>query len=232
MFSERLFQVSLVVSLLIHSVVLLQNPHFSPLNAIRNKKAETIRITYLKKDSSARETFRPGPRNEDSPLKLPPKSASPKINPPPFVDINKIALARKNQSRQVLASQPVFTKPSLIKPDIMPAKKKITLPAVDIDKINNPSYLSYYQVVREKVRRAAYQNYSRTETGDVYLSFIVSREGFLTDVRLVEEKSSSSKYLRGVALSSIKEASPFPDFPKELDYPRLSFNVIISFEIE
>jgi TonB family protein len=66
----------------------------------------------------------------------------------------------------------------------------------------------------------------------VYLSFIISTEGYLREVRLVEEKSSFSPYLREIALRSIKEASPFPDFPKELDYPQLTFNVVISFEIE
>jgi len=35
-----------------------------------------------------------------------------------------------------------------------------------------------------------------------------------------------------VAEKSIFDASPFPAFPKDLDYPELSFNVIISFQIE
>jgi TonB family protein len=103
---------------------------------------------------------------------------------------------------------------------------------MDLDKINNPSYIGYYQIVREKIKRSAYQNYTGTEIGEVTVSFIVSSDGYLRDLRLVEEKSSSTEYLRETALRSIKDASPFPEFPKELDYPQLSFNLAITFEIE
>ena len=106
------------------------------------------------------------------------------------------------------------------------------MPPVDLDKINNPSYVSYYQIVREKIRRAAYQNYTHTDTGEVYVTFVISNDGYLKASRLVEEKTTAAAYLHDIALKSVKEASPFPNFPKELDYPELSFNVVISFEIE
>jgi len=125
-----------------------------------------------------------------------------------------------------------LVKPSLNKPDIIAVKKKITLPAVDLEKINNPTYVSYYQFVREKIRRAAYQHYTRTETGEIYLAFVISSDGSLQDVRLIEDRSAGNSYLRDISLRSIRGASPFPPFPKDLDYPQLSFNVIISFEIE
>jgi len=73
-----------------------------------------------------------------------------------------------------------------------------------------------------KIRRCAYQNYSRTETGEIYLSFVIGQDGSLRDLRLVEEKSTPNYYLRDIALRSIRAASPFPAFPKELDYPQLS----------
>jgi TonB family protein len=148
--------------------------------------------------------------------------------PPPFIDRESIF----NQKQQPVLPKPSFAKPVLIKPDIIAIKKKITLPPIDLDKINNPSYISYYQIVREKIKRAAYQNYTRTEVGEVYLSFIISSDGYLNELQLKEEKSTASPYLKEIALHSIKDASPFPNFPQELDYPQLSFNVVISFEIE
>jgi len=232
MFSERIFQVAFIISLLIHGVILFQNPHFNPFSIIPDKKEENLEISYVKKEAELKEEPKENREKKESPLKIPSKITASKINPPPFIDVDQAILARKNQNREILTRQPNFTKPAMVKPDIIAVKKKITLPVVDIDKINNPSYLSYYQIVREKIRRSAYQNYTRTDTGEVYLSFIISREGFLTDLRLVEEKSSSNSYLKEVALRCIREASPFPDFPKDLDYPRLSFNVIISFEVE
>ncbi|HTZ11558.1 MAG TPA: energy transducer TonB, partial [Candidatus Margulisiibacteriota bacterium] len=147
---------------------------------------------------------------------------------PPFAKKQDFLNINKGMNLEQIRSN----KPALFKPDISSVKKKISLPPVDMDKIDNPTYISYYQIVREKIRRSAYQNYTSSETGETYLSFVVSNDGYLKDVRLSEEKSSPSLYLREIALRSIREASPFPAFPKELDYPKLSFNVVISFEIE
>lgn len=143
-----------------------------------------------------------------------------KLAPPPFVE-------------KPLLLKPTFIKPVALKPDIIAVKKKITLPPIGVDKINNPSYINYYQIVREKIRRTAYQNYGRAEVGEVYLSFIIAKDGYLKETQVIEEKSSPNSYLKEVASRSINDASPFPAFPKELlDYPQLSFNVVISFEIE
>jgi TonB family protein len=228
MSSERVFQVALLVSLAVHGTILFQRLNLLPtLNQEKDKLKKEIEISYLEE----KEEPKLKNKNEDSrkenvsrpPLKIETK----KITPPPFIDKENVFNSKSNSSLGEY-----FTKPSLIKPDIIAIKKKITLPAVDLDKIDNPSYLNYYQIVREKIKRAAYQNYMRTETGEVYLTFTISNPGYLGQVRIIEEKSSGSSYLNSVALKSIKDASPFPTFPKELDYPELSFNVVISFEIE
>jgi len=87
------------------------------------------------------------------------------------------------------------------------------------------------QIVREKIKRALYHSYSGTDTGEVNVVFVVFNDGRLKEARVVEEKSSSNAYLKEISLRSLREASPFPPFPKQLDYPQLSFNVVISFEI-
>ena len=226
MFSNRLFQITFLISLIAHGVILFQNPNltlFSP-----NKKEQKIEVSYLKPPEENKAVPRTKiPKNEPF-LKLRPKITFDKRIPPPFVDKESFFKANTAISPQ----DKFFAKPAFIKPDVIAVKKKITLPPINMDKINNPSYISYYQIVREKIRRAAYQNYTRTEIGEVYLSFIISNDGYLKEVRLVEEKSSSLTYLKEIASRSIKDASPFPNFPKELDYPQLSFNVVISFEIE
>jgi TonB family protein len=226
MFSSRIFQITFLVSLIAHGAILLHNPDltlFSP-----NKKEQKIEVSYVKPPAEAKtEVKNPLPKSEQF-LKLPPQITADKRIPPPFIDMEGFFKG----SKEISSRSPDFTKPAFIKPDIIAIKKKITLPPIDMDKINNPSYISYYQIVREKIRRAAYQNYTRTETGEVYLSFIISSDGYLREVRLLEEKSSGVAYLKEIALRSIKDASPFPNFPKELDYPQLSFNVVISFEIE
>ncbi len=225
MLTERIFQIALLISLIIHGTILFRN--FNLLTPKLNKKAqEKIEISYLKDKQEIKQLSKSAAR----PKGLPRTPVAKKISPPPFIDIDKYSSFGKN--KEATPSPVTFTKPSIIKSDIIAIKKKITLPAINLDKIKNPSYISYYQIVREKIKRAAYQNYMHTEVGEVFMSFLISSAGYLGQVRIIEEKSSPSPYLRDIALKSIKDASPFPNFPAELNYPELSFNVVISFEIE
>jgi len=226
MTSNKAFQIAFIISLATHGAILSQNPNFSLFPISKN--AKNVEINYVRTPQEKKEILKLQliPRKEIS-SKLLPKITSGKRPPPPFIDKEMF------KTGKITSSRPAgFTKPELAKPNIIAIKKKITFPPVNMDKINNASYISYYQIVREKIRRAAYQNFTRTETGEVYLTFIVSNEGNMKETQLMEEKSSFSPYLRQTALRSIKEASPFPVFPKELDYPQLTFNVIISFEVE
>jgi TonB family protein len=228
MFSDRKFQVALLLSLITHGIILSQSPNLNLNIFSLNKKEQNLEVSYIKPTPESEKHPKTLEPKKEPLLKLPSKITSLKTTPPPFID--RESIFKKN--KEIISQKYTFTKPTFIKPDVIAVKKKITLPPIDIDKVNNPSYISYYQIVREKIRRAAYQNYTRVEVGEVYLSFVILSDGTLKEIRLVEEKSSSSPYLKEIALRSIKEASPFPNFPKELDYPRLSFNVVISFEIE
>lgn len=224
---ERNFQIALVLSLIAHSVVLV-NYHsldFLPLP----KKSLIMKITYIKNIPQLTEVKKQTLNKKFSALKLPQPSNSFEKESllPPANKENLLSITRQNLPRSQAA-----VKPAVIRPDIIPGKKKISLSRVESEKSHNQSYDTYYDFVREKIRRAAYQNYNRNETGEIYLAFIISSTGTLQDARIIEEKSSINNYLREVALRSIKDAAPFPSFPQELDYPQLSFNVIISFAVE
>lgn len=185
---------------------------------------ESLEVKPLPKDQP-----KPGMQRlvsrQDPFLKLDSKVVAGTRIPPPYIEQSRGPKALPDSFSE-------FPKPTFASPDLMIIKKKITLPPIEMAKIDNPSYISYYQIVREKIRRSAYQNYNRNETGEVYVSFIISNDGYIKGVRLVEEKTTANNYLRNIALRSVKDASPFPNFPRELDYPQLSFNIIISFEIE
>jgi TonB family protein len=226
MLSDRLFQIAFLVSIIAHAVILFQNPHFAVFNS--DKKEQKLKVLYIKDNPKTEEPPIPPLSKRELALKTNSMMALRKATPAPYID--KESFFKK--STEIIAQNSAFDKPVLIKPDIIAIKKKISFPPVDVNNINNPSYISYYQIVREKIKRAAYRNYARTEVGEVYLSFIISSDGSLRDVRFVQEKSSANSYLQEIALRSIKDASPFPGFPKELDYPELSFNIVISFEIE
>jgi outer membrane biosynthesis protein TonB len=225
--SEKFFTGALIISALAHiSFIAVQLPSLDFFN--KNKPKQDIKVVYIKNTAPPqypkKSIVREQPIN-----RIPSKvTADNKSMLAPLQNQNNFL--KRNSS--FAAKEPTLVKPFTLKPDIIPVKKKISLPPVEMTKISNPSYISYYQLVREKIRRCAYQNYSRTETGEIFLSFVIAQDGSLREIRLVEEKSTPSYYLRDIASRSIKAAAPFPMFPKELDYPQLSFNVIISFEIE
>jgi TonB family protein len=228
MLANRTLKLALLVSFALHTTIMFQNPGyiFFPSTG----KNQKIEVNYIKPLKAVKPETKKASLSRNEPfLKLPAKISMDKRIPPPFVNREEASKA----ALQVMPKELIFDKPAgLLKPDTIAIKKKITLPAVALEKIANPSYISYYQVVREKIRRAAYQNYNRNETGEVYITFTISDAGYLKGVRLVEEKSRATPYLKNIALASVKNASPFPRFPKELDYFQLSFNVVISFEVE
>ncbi|NLE65077.1 MAG: energy transducer TonB [Elusimicrobia bacterium] len=112
----------------------------------------------------------------------------------------------------------------------MKVTKEVSVPVIQSEKINSPSYVTYYQIVRDRIRDRAYTNYTRLSAGEVFLSFIIRSDGTLVELQVLEQRSTANDFLREVGLRSVREASPFPPFPKELDYPELTFNVQISFQ--
>lgn len=91
-------------------------------------------------------------------------------------------------------------------------------------------YLAYYELIREKIKRKLRTNYRNYYSyGDVNLVFTLNRDGSLSDVGIDQENSTSDEALAGIAVSSIKAASPFPSFPSELNLPQASFNLTVSF---
>jgi TonB family protein len=248
MFGNRLLRLTFTVSLLFHGVILLPRPHFNPFTPA--PKLQKIAVRYVKENLSVKSL----PKNLTAVERS--KAISP-AEPLLAVDAQSIgatvrrplpyfepdsSFARSDSLKAPVKPKLIFdnqgykpqgfSKPNFINSQALAIKKKIALPAIESAKIDNPSYISYYQIVREKIRRSAYQNYTHNQTGEVYLSFIISNDGLIKDVRLAEDRTSVDSYLKNIALKSIRDASPFPNFPKELDYPQLSFNIIISFEIE
>lgn len=236
--SDRILRVTFIVSVISHGAILLQSPDFNPFSPAPKKQIIAVRYVKQSPPNSGGKAQRTALRPESF-LKLDSKiiAANRKV-PAPYIEqelnIPKgSAPLNSSKGSQVLQNRPAgFSKPAFVAPSSMAIKKKITLPAIEIAKIDNPSYITYYQIVREKIRRCAYQNYTHNETGEVYISFIISNDGYIKGARLAEEKTTANDYLKEIALRSVRDASPFPNFPKELDYPQLSFNIIISFEIE
>ena len=96
---------------------------------------------------------------------------------------------------------------------------------------NKKDYINYYQLVREKIRQCLKERYGRSYgEGDVALIFILHSNGSLASVDVERASSVPDRILIQLAVLSIKEASPFPPFPKELALPKMSFDLMVSFK--
>ncbi len=219
MLSENVFKFSLIASLIIHGVVLYRLPAINMSSL--NKSLQEVEVTYYKLQMLKIKTEDVKPVMKKTAIKQN-LALVKKENPPSPVSRDMAAFFKKVQS-------PPRNQTSI--KQIHP-QKKVSLPEFKSDsKISNPKYNNYYQIVRDKIRKCAYDNYQHYETGEVYLVFVVLGDGSLKDAKIIEEKTRAERYLREIALESIKDASPYPRFPDELAYPELTFNVIISFEI-
>lgn len=111
--------------------------------------------------------------------------------------------------------------------------RKITVPLLKADKIINPKYLNYTQDIRHKIKQKAYSyvGHPGFEEGEVYLTFVLTSKGLLRNVKIISDRTSANVYLQQIGMRCIEDAAPFPPFPVDLQYPELTFNVIISFEL-
>ena len=125
-----------------------------------------------------------------------------------------------------------FKMPQKQHPDVAKAhvKRRVVVPPLKSENMASPMYLNYYQIVRSKIERYAQTKYNKLDVGEVYLTFIISADGRLRELKLIEDRTSASQYIKKISVQSIQEADPFPPFPLDLKYPELSFNVVIYFE--
>ena len=114
------------------------------------------------------------------------------------------------------------------------AVKKVSIDLISSEKVNDPVYTSNKEriaaLIKEKVTEN-YANSSREAGGVIYLSFILSREGVLLQVKIIEERSSSNEELRRLAVESLKEVR-FSSLAKDFNVPEIPFSIQITFSTD
>ncbi len=219
---HNLLRYTLILSLLIHFVVLMKMSYMSSHQL--NKIYRNIEITAYNFKLQTKKAEAQTKKQEAAKDSLDRNAAvlmeKDLIKPSSVKDMSKLANTFGTVEKQ----------PAMI--GELHVKRKVSVPALKSEKIQNPLYQNYYQAVRSMIKARAYANYSKLDTGEVYLTFVVLANGVVKQVQLIEEKTSANDYLKDVGFKSIKESNPFPPFPKELNYPELSFNVVISFEVQ
>ena len=110
-------------------------------------------------------------------------------------------------------------------------KKIISMPNIPGEVFKSPEHKDYYYIIREKIRRKVYSHFNKLEKGEVMLTFSLYKDGSLKELSVNNEKSFGSIYLRSIAAKSVREAAPFPPFPKALqENDKLTFTVTFKFE--
>ncbi len=201
------FPLALVISLGVHIVIIGGLPHF-PLSSFKKsplKSPETKFIEVKKKEIN------------------PPKKIFSKIAPP-YLDVKKELFSTsetKNNS---------FRKIKL-KNDILLNPKELILTKTKQDLDSYPPYMNYYEKIRERIKKIAYENFNVNSSGKVFLNFTINNSGNLIAIYLDEKNSSAPQILKRIAKDSIEKSSPFPKFPKELEkFNTLTFNLSIQFK--
>lgn len=219
MFKEGLFTFSIILSLAAHTAVFCVFGYLPQDKKIHNLNTP-LEISYEGKRVKVEET---------NMVKIPTEETPP------------VKLFNDNGSLKNFIKEEVFKKRDeldIIKEPLEkkikePAKKSVSMPSIPGQTFKTPEYKDYYWLIREKIRRYAYFNYKKLFEGDVTLSFTLDPRGNIMNLSVDSEKSTHQSYLQQIAVKSVKDASPFPPFPKKLnDQKELSFNVIISFELK
>ena len=114
---------------------------------------------------------------------------------------------------------------------VMDISRKVSITPIKSEKINNPVYAAYNEMVRDRIKEKVYANYDRMERGSVYLTFLLNERGMLIAAQIIPEKTNASAHLQEIAMKSLKEASPFPPFLKGMNLTEYPFNIEIQYQV-
>jgi hypothetical protein len=111
-----------------------------------------------------------------------------------------------------------------------PMVHRVTVSPITSEKINNPAYAAYNEMVRSRIEERVYANYRKMEGGSVYLTFVVGSDGSLRASQIIDEKTRATKPLKELSLRSLQQAV-FPPFLKGMTLPEYTFNIEIQYQV-
>lgn len=92
-------------------------------------------------------------------------------------------------------------------------------------------YQRYYRLIRDRIRSYAERNYRGFESsGVVHVAFVLGEKGGLKGIQVFKKDTAANDLLLQVAVRSVKDSVPFPDFPAQLAHKELPFSIYIEFK--
>lgn len=219
---EKPFKVALLVSIGVHSAVLApwHSLDFDPV-----KKQETqIEVTYFKAEKTPK-------------LEVPKEVIEVETKKEPKALVREPVEKKEPPKKEAPAKTPDIAREPRIEEDAMPAKKAIVRRGIRLESTpeleGNISYLSYSQSIREKIRRYLYGNYrGLMGEGEIAVNFVLKSNGVVRTLSVIPESSAPNRMLQNLCVRSIRQASPFKPFPRELDMSEISFKITVSFKAD
>ena len=129
---------------------------------------------------------------------------------------------------------PVSLPVSQIPRDTLPQKGTLSeeeiITGLHLSNEEKPLYLTYYQSIREKIRKSVYAHYPHgVERGQILLTFVLFSDGKLKEIGAKDENPFQNRRIKELAIRSVIDASPFPPFPGGFKRPLVPFRIMITF---
>lgn len=237
MSESKSLQLAFLISILLHFAIFLSASYTGVLP--KKEPLKPIKVAYFKIKETPKKVI--GQKPGSIPYVLPP------IAPETLPEIRKEDIASplpvfKPQPQtgsspdQVKKQEPTVETIGTSSRAVIGAKGKKFETVVNDEKDigRKAAYIGYYRSVREKIRYYADRNYLKegsVSQGEVYLSFVVASNGELLHIMIIDSRSIDDSLLRSTAINSIRDASPFQAFPQGMNQYQVTFNVVISFEL-
>jgi len=229
MFENKSIQLAVLISLLLHFIIFLSAPYSGVLP--KKELFKPIKVEYFKIKEIPKKIVGQKPGTQIYPPMAP--ESLPELKKDDIAKPFPAPAAKQEQIKKEEAT--VETIGSEGRAVIGSKSKKFeTVINDEKDKGRKATYIGYYRSVREKIRYYADKNYLREGSisqGEVFLSFIVASNGELLHIMIIDNKSVDDLLLRDIAINSIRDAAPFSAFPQGMNQYQITFNVVISFEL-
>jgi len=236
MYENKSLQLAFLISILLHFAVFLSAPYTGVLP--KKEPLKPIKVAYFKIKEEPKKVIGQKPELQMLPLMAP--ESLPEVrkediaNPlPVFEPLPQTA----PKQEQVKKEEPTVETIGGQGSGAIIEGKGDKFEAVVSNEKNSSrkaAYIGYYRSVREKIRYYADRNYIKegsASQGEVFLSFVVTSSGELLHIMVIDARSADDALLRSIAINSIRDASPFPAFPQGMNQYQITFNVVISFEL-
>ena len=204
---NRFFWACLWISAALHSGVFLGMRGFSPLS-VRPESA--IEVTYVEAPQFIQNAL-----VEKEKIEKPSQAAVP--------------VEKKEDAQTTQAVEKATVPMSKPVPPPQSALPKLTM-NVPKELEKDMDYQRYYRLIRDRIRSYAERNYRGFESsGVVHVAFVLGEKGGLKGIQVFRKDTTANDLLLQVAVRSVKDSAPFPDFPAQLAHKELPFNLFIQF---